>query len=203
MINEDEIRQKVLEFLYDFNVKRAQWTIPSHAYIEIRKTVDNLDRQQALRNINYLVDEGYIKKTIERANSMSFDKIRISSKGIQVFETTKFVAQKKFSSISLKGDNNVVVLGDNLGSITQTKGNLIIELNKLIELTKQSSFTDEEKMNLIGDVETIKAQLIKPKALPSVIQTAWAAINVAATFSSAHDLLLKIRGSLLGLGVRL
>ncbi len=204
MIEVDEIREAVLKFLYDYSKKRGDWVALHYACMEVKKLIDGLDRKDVLREIYYLIDEGYIKKRTETTKgilaggSYKTEQIRISSTGIQRFEKTKFTKQRRFSSISLEGDNNVVVFGDNLGSITQTKGSSIEELNKLIEATKQSSLSEEEKMNLIGDIETIKSQLIKPNPIKAVIQSAWLSISAAATFSGAHDFIVKIQHFLSG-----
>lgn len=196
---EDSIREAVLKFLYDYNREKAQWLSPEMVVNRLRS--QGFERQQVNRNINYLTDEGYIRKKSVKVKSsagpLDFEKIMISSKGIQLFEKSKFT-RKTFSSISLEGDNNVIVMGDNLGSITQTKGISIVELNKFIEEVKKAALSEDEKMNLIADVETIKSQLVKPSPSKQIIQLAWTAINAAATFSGAHDFLMKIKVLLSG-----
>jgi|DewCreStandDraft_4_1066084.scaffolds.fasta_scaffold09246_8 Fe2+ or Zn2+ uptake regulation protein len=187
---EDKVRDAILKFLYEFNKEKAQWVTPPTVVHHLKQ--EGFDKHQVTRGLNFLKDEGFVNKKVERAGGMSFEKIMISSKGIQLFEKSKFV-KKTFSTISLEGDNNVLVLGDNLGSITQTKGNSIDELNKLIKAFRTSALTEEEKMNLIGDVETIKSQLVKPNPSKAIIQGAWATISAASTFSGAHDLIAKVK----------
>ncbi|MBI2600464.1 hypothetical protein HYW42_00770 [Candidatus Daviesbacteria bacterium] len=190
MDNEDRVRDKILKFLYDYNLKKALWIAPARVANELRR--EGFDRNEVIRNINFLKGEGYVSKKVERGGGVSFEKIIISSKGVQIFEKSKF-SRKTFSSITLEGSNNVLVMGDNIGSITQVKGNSIDELNSLIEEVRKSTLTEEEKMNLTGDVETIKSQLVKPNPSKQIIQVSWAAITTAATFSGAHDLLIKIK----------
>lgn len=195
MNQEDKVRDAILKFLYEFNKEKAQWLTPPRVVHRLKQ--GGFDRHQVARGINFLKDEGFINKRVERAGGMSFEKIMISSKGVQLFEKSKFT-RKTFSTIALEGDNNVLVLGDNLGSITQTKGISIDELNRLIEIVRKSALTEEKRMNLIGDVETIKSQLVKPNPSKSIIQTAWTTISAASTFSGAHDLLLKVKTLLSG-----
>ena len=200
MNSEDKTREDILSFLYNYNKDKARSIAPRMVANRLRDK--GIDKQEVTRNINYLIDEGFIKKKTKKVKSsygpLSFESLIISSKGIQLFEQSKFT-RKTFSSISLEGGNNVIVFGDNLGSITQTKGTSIEELNKFIEdIRAKAVLSEEEKMNLIGDIETIKSQLVKPTPSKQIIQAAWAAINVAATFSGAHDFLLKIKNLIVG-----
>lgn len=195
MDSEDKARDAILKFLYDFNKEKSLWLSPQSVAHQLKGL--GFDRHEVARGINFLKDEGFINKKAVRSAGISFEKIIISSKGVQLFEKSKF-SRKTFSTISLEGGNNVLVLGDNLGSITQTKGSSIDELNNLIKAVGKLELSEEEKMNLIGDVETIKSQLIKPNPSKIIIQGAWATISAASNISGAQDLISKVKTLLAG-----
>lgn len=200
MTSGDKVKQAILKYLYDFDKEKARWTTANKVALSLKR--QGFSKPELQRNIYFLIREHYIDKKTERVKSpgtsggsIAFEKIRISPLGVQLFEKSKF-GRKPFSAITLQGTNNVLVMGDNLGVITQTKGASIADLNILVEKTKNSDLTEEEKMNLIGDIETIKSQLVKPSPSKKVIKATWLAIKAAASFSGAHDLLLKIKGHL-------
>ncbi|MFA5894194.1 MAG: hypothetical protein WC851_00285 [Candidatus Shapirobacteria bacterium] len=197
MNTEDDVKELILKYLYDYNKKKGLWTTPLKVVSDIKSP--EVDKVQILNNISYLIGEKYInKKTVKTkgcvGGTITFEKIIISNKGIQHFEDSKF-SVKQFSSIniqSVQGSNNVFILGDQTGTINQTVGNSIAELDKLIDQIKSQELSVDKERELIGDVETIKSQLIKPSPSSQIIKIAWLALNGAATLSGSHDLMLKI-----------
>lgn len=196
----DEIRDKILEFLYEYDKKTGGLLTTKERVAQVLHNKFQFDRKEVRRNIEFLLDEKYIKKNTTRTGKLSFEQIRISSNGTQKFEDSKY-AKRQFSSVQLQGDNNIVVLGNNLGHIQHNQGVSINELNKLIAIIHESPFSQEDKMNLIGDIETIKGQLLKPKPSGELIKSAWGMVRSStaqlADISGAHDLIEKI-GKLLG-----
>lgn len=196
------IQDEILEYLYRFDKEKAHWTTKEHVARIVRGKT-GADRNKIRSDVDFLVGQRYIQKKIERIGKIPSEKIKISSKGILVFENTKY-SSKPFSPIQLQGDNNVIILGDNndIGHIEQIQGESITELNNLIAKIKFSSFSSEEKMNLIGDIETLKGQLLKSKPINSLMSSTWNSIKLGlglgADVSGFHDLVEKI-GKLLGL----
>lgn len=196
------IQDEILEHLYKFDKEKAQWTTKERvAHIVRNKTGAN--RNEIRSDIDFLVGQKFIQRNTKRAGKMSSETIKISSKGISLFEDTKY-SSKPFSPIQLQGGNNVIILGDNndIGHIKQTQGESIAELNNLIAKIKFSGFSSEEKMNLIGDIETLKGQLLKSNPTNSLMSSAWNSIklglSLGADASGFHDLIEKI-GKLLGI----
>ncbi|HUW24618.1 MAG TPA: hypothetical protein VMW04_03250 [Patescibacteria group bacterium] len=195
-LSEDEVKEKILRYLYDFNKSRAQWTTSEKVIGDLRSA--ELDRIRIKNNIDYLIGEKYIDTRNERVKltgqSILFQEIRISNKGIRLFEDSKF-SQKALSSVTIEaeeGANVIFVSGHQYGTISQASGSSINDLDKLIGIIKEAQLSDEEKRNLVGDIEVIKAQLIKPNPTKKIIQAAWSAVGIAANLSGAHDLVTKI-----------
>lgn len=93
--------------------------------------------------------------------------------------------------ISADGGDVVVHQNElnNFGTINQTTVDTINTITKLTHTVSQSGLSEEEKRQLIGDIETIKAQLIKPTPDKTILQKAWEAIQVASTIGGAAQLL--------------
>ncbi len=81
---------------------------------------------------------------------------------------------------------------NNFGTISQTIAEAINNITKLTQVISQSKLGEAEKRQLIGDIETIKAQLIKPNPDKSILQKSWGAIQVAATIGGAAKLFTMI-----------
>lgn len=198
----EPIQDAILQFLYKFDKEKARWTTKSYVVNYIRRDI-GAGRNEIRSDVNFLIGQRYIQKKIKRVGKISSEKIKISSKGILLFENTKY-SSKPFSPIQLQGGNNVIILGDNndIGHIKQVNGESIEELNNLIAKIKFSGFSLEEKMNLIGDIETLKGQLLKSNPSRSLISTTWAMIktglSLGSDISGFQDLVEKI-GKLLGL----
>lgn len=93
--------------------------------------------------------------------------------------------------ISADGGDNIVRLNEltNLGTINQTTVNTINNVTKLTQLVSKSNLSEGEKRQLIGDIETIKAQIIKPEPDKTVLQKAWDAVQVVSKIGGAAQLL--------------
>lgn len=196
MYTEDEVKEKILRYLYDFNRAKGQWTSPVRVINDLRSS--DLDRIKITNNLNFLVGEKFIKSKKERVKSsgtsISLEKIMIDNKGIKLFEESKY-SSKPFSSLTIQageGSNIVLIDGNQYGTISQTTNLAINELDKLIEYIKSLNIIEDEKRNLTGDVEAIKAQLTKSNPAKTVIKVLWSSVSTAASLSGAQDLILKI-----------
>lgn len=78
---------------------------------------------------------------------------------------------------------------NNFGTINQTIAEAVNNITKLTHAVSQSELSEEERRQLIGDIETIKAQLIKPNPDKSILQKSWDAIQVASAIGGAVQLL--------------
>lgn len=78
---------------------------------------------------------------------------------------------------------------NNFGTINQTIAETVNNITKLTHAVSQSELNETEKRQLIGDIETIKAQLIKPKPDKTILRKAWGAVQIASTIGGAAQLL--------------
>lgn len=93
--------------------------------------------------------------------------------------------------ISADGGDYIVHQNElnNFGTINQTLADTINNITKLTNTVNQSDLEEIEKRQLIGDIETIKAQIIKPKPDKTILQKAWDAVQIASTIGGAAQLL--------------
>lgn len=76
-----------------------------------------------------------------------------------------------------------------IGNSNTVINNQYIELYKSLDLLseairKTASLSDEDKLNYMGEIETIKSQLTKPKPDGNIIKQAWEKLKPLATISS-------------------
>jgi hypothetical protein len=202
-LTEDELRTKVLEYFY-YAYKRprgmASYKIPiSKALSDLSRK--GLDRKDALRGIIYLVETQWIKKEIEESQfftgkqTISNKKTyyKISSDGIDFFEgLSKFQKENKAVGINITNLQGVVTLGNNnyIRNEFSDLFTLLEELGKQIRLSGE--LKDEEKIAYQAEVDTIKAQLAKPKPDRDIVGKAWSALKAVATVNGVVNFYTKV-----------
>lgn len=194
----DEIREAILKFFYEIHRKASSPKRMKLQISEIKSKLKEfgLESKEIVSNLDYLIQAGYIVKEEEtyhfRKGSSVFPSTRTyykaSNKTINYFEgTSKF--QKLERSLSGINVNNVqgvttIVVGDSNTVINSQ----YVELYKTLELLsetvrKSDSLNDEAKLNYIGEIETIKSQLMKPSPDKNIIKQAWEKLKPLATVS--------------------
>jgi len=78
---------------------------------------------------------------------------------------------------------------NNFGTINQTIAETVNNISELTRIVSQSDLNETQKRQLIGDVETIKAQIIKPAPDKSILQKVWDAVQITSTIGGAAQLL--------------
>ncbi len=93
--------------------------------------------------------------------------------------------------ISADGGDYIVHQNElnNFGTINRAVAETINNITKLTQAISQSDLGETEKRQLIGDTETIKAQIIKPNPDKTILQKTWDAVQVASTIGGAAQLL--------------
>lgn len=93
--------------------------------------------------------------------------------------------------ISADGGDYIVHQNElnNFGTINQVTAETINNITKLTHVVSQSELDEIDKRQLIGDIETIKAQIVKPKPNKTILQKAWDAVQIASTIGGAAQLL--------------
>ena len=62
----------------------------------------------------------------------------------------------------------------------------------MTQVVSESNIDESEKRQLTGDIETIKAQVIKPKPDKGILQKAWSVAEGATTIGGAAQLVKMI-----------
>lgn len=181
----DAIRTKVLEvFFVIYQDNPLQWTASS----EIIKRLLTSKKTDILAAIEFLEDEQYVKI---KKTATGRKRYKISTKGLNDFIPSKFTSQS-LSQVSVATNGGIFVFGDNLGSIKQETVQSFEEINDLIRLIKNSTLSENNKRQLIGDAETIKVQLTKPQPDKSIIKKAWRALKEVSNINDTIELLKTI-----------
>ena len=186
--NPEEVRESLLNYLYD-KYKKARSTKKQSATIsEIKKglKVKGYKESDIVSAITFLKDRGWIKEEKEKTKFFIKGKLtegektkyRISDVGIGHFEgPSKFVPSERFSGINITNIQGVTVVGNN-NIVKNEFLDLFRELGQLEDLVRSNSkLSDKEKVDLLSDIETIKNQLGKTEPNKSIIKSAWETIK--------------------------
>ncbi len=195
-VSEDEIRKIILNYFYKIHKKASFPKQAKKLVREIKSDLkDKLEGKEIVRNLQYLVDTGFIIKEIEetkftsrqgttRTNKKEF--YRCGDKAVNYFEgISKFQkVDKSISGINLGDVHGVVniISGDNNIIVNENYQTLYKELDNLIQLIKLSNeLTSEEKLQHISDVETIQTQIKKKKPIKEIVSVAWKSLQVISS----------------------
>jgi len=198
----DELRSAILKYFYDKrksarSLKGSKLKI-SEIKTDLKKV--GMDERTIASNLDYLIQTDWIIEDTEtyqittkgRVINASRQFYKISDKGIDYFEgASKFRKSNPFSGINITNIQGVMVLGD--GNVVNARyGDLYRNLNTLSgELTKSGFFTDEEKLNLVSEIETIKSQLSKTSPDKNIVSRAWEKLKPLATVAGIANFLEK------------
>jgi len=186
----DEIREKILSALYRIHStarsRDSQVTGIRDLAKEVKKELPDIKEQQVFSNTAFLVTNGYVDEVEVKnffaekkfGNSKPSIKYRLSREGLAYFEHgSKFDHSSVFAGIGdISGSGNNIIIG-NQNSITSIANTQYSEGHRLAEDLRRrvnalGELTDEEKISIQSDLETIKSQLAKPKPDTGILQRA-------------------------------
>lgn len=211
----DKIRDLILRFMYK---KHAEADHPNLACIYSPKVLGNGDEEDQLdgyseaeivSNFSYLIQAGYVthktkayshegyarnakgkKVTVKGTQDIYF----INSRGVDFIEGGSTFQRKN----SLRGTFNIT----NINGITIIGNDNVVQnqytslYSALEDLNQQSisseSLTNEQKLSVKADIDTIKAQLAKVRPNTTVLQTIWGGLNFLSTIPGLIDLYDKV-----------
>jgi hypothetical protein len=201
----DEIRIAILEYLY--NAWKNPRGMESHK-LQISKITRGLKnkgiaRKYVIRNLHYLIETGWVIEEVKKSQfftgkmSVPTEKktYRISKDGIDYFEESSiFQKPNKLAGINISNTkNSVIVLGDN--NVVWNEHKELFE--NLEELGRQirisSEISDNDKIEYQAEIDTIKAQLEKPKPNKDIVKKAWDALKAVATIGGVVGLYTKVQ----------
>jgi hypothetical protein len=210
---DDEIRDKILRFLYKrHKTTRGITKIP----IGIRdlqremKSTFELHQPEVSSNLDYLIQVGWVREVVRERNfktpggmelSQEQTKYKISDIGINHIESaTMFERPESAASVNITNIQGVTVVGD--GNVVNTQftdlARALDELDKRIAETRE--LTDRQKLDAAADLSTIRTQISKQQPSKTIVETAWKSLEGIATIATlaeaAHQVGILIPGLL-------
>lgn len=211
----DIIRQQILKYFYDRNAsatsrygKKGSAVKISNAKRELKQLHD-LTQQQVMSNLTYLIDQGWIKtfeieKTVQVKGGTIPSTVtwyEIAAPGIDKIEgESEFQPPSRYPGINITASGeNVITLGD--GNIVNVHyEQLHRELSSLKQAVSEcDSLSDDQKLDIAVDLESIKDQLAKQTPNKTIIHQLWSGIEKVVTAAGLAEFVLKIAPLIAGL----
>lgn len=211
----DKIRHDILQYFYDRNAtatsqygKKGSSVKISDAKREL-KAKYGLEQKSVVSNLTYLIDKGWINKTdIEKTVRTKGGSIpstvtwyEISADGIDKIEgESEFQQAPKYAGININASGqNVITLGD--GNVVNAKfADLHSSLDELkAEVSSSPDIDDNQKLDLVVDIESIKDQLAKPNPNKTIIGYLWSGVEKVVTGAGMVDVVGKVTPLIAGL----
>lgn len=210
--SDEQVREAILGHLHEEH-RRSRAANPGRRKIsEIKQTMrsQGFTPQEIVRNLDYLVQTGWVIREEERYPVMGGKRrvmatqlyFKISAKGIDYKAgPSRFQEIERYEGINVSAVGGVVVVGGNNvvnASFTELYGSLSI-LGEAIKANDR--LTDEQKLNAQAEIETIKNQLVKSSPDRTTIQRAWDALKTVATLEGVAAAAMRVYaflGPLLG-----
>jgi len=205
----DMIRQQILKYFYDRNAsatsrfgKKGSAVKISDAKREL-KELHGLTQQQVMSNLTYLIDQGWIKtveieKTVQVRGGTIPSTVtwyEIAAPGIDKIEGgSEFQPPSRYPGINITATGeNVITLGD--GNIVNVQYE---QLHKELSSLKQAvsicdSLSDNQKLDIAVDIESIKDQLAKSTPNKTIIGQLWSGIEKVVTVAGLVEIVTKIK----------
>ncbi len=191
----DTCRKVILRYLYDIH-KKARSRKSNRAPIsKLKQGLKKLGfkEHEIVSELDYLIEAGWVKVETESyefttpkgfVRKQTKEYYKISDAGINYFEgPSEFQrVEKSISGINVKNIQGITIIGDSNLVVNTQYLELFRSLSFLSEVVRTSDqLTDEEKLNYIKDMETIKDQLAKPLPDKNIIRLAWDKLKPLAT----------------------
>ena len=155
-----------------------------------------------MSNLTYLIDQNWVKtfdveKTVNVRGGTIPSKVtwyEIAAPGIDKFEgSSDFQQVERYAGINIEATgSNIITLGD--GNVVNAKYE---ELHKKLTDLKQgiaacSLLTEDQKLDMSVDIESIKDQLAKPEPDKTIVQHLWSGIEKAAAIAGLLEAVEKV-----------
>lgn len=212
----DEVRRVILRYFYDRNSKATSRFGKKGSAVKISdakrelKALHQLSQQQVVSNLTYLIDRGWVKmvdqqKTVTTNRGTTIPSVvtfyEISAEGIDHIEgSSEFQPPDRYPGINIEATgSNVITLGD--GNVVNAEyRQLFYRLTDLKEaITRSGDLSEEEKLDIAVDIETLKDQLAKPTPDPELARRVWSRIEKAANLAGLTSLALDVGSAIQGL----
>jgi hypothetical protein len=156
-------------------------------------------QQDIAGNLDYLVQKGWVREVVEqrkfttaRGTTQSAERItyKISDTGIDRLEAAStYQCSALTPNINITNIRGVTVVGD--GNVVNTT---FADLSRVLSEMKQAvlsetQLNDNQKLDVVADIDSLGAQLQKPEPQKSIIQALWSGIEKVAAVGGVIDLI--------------
>lgn len=199
----DVVRDAIMRFLYERHIRSRSL---KGAEIGIRDLKTALKLQgysepEIVSNLRYLIDKHWVREVREErayytpaGTKQTAPKITyvISAEGIDRYqEASLFKTPAKPTGINITTVHGVTVIGDD--NIVNTQfTDAVRALKSLEEAIQASQLNDEDKLNAVSDIQTLRVQLQKTDPDKTIVQHVWKKLERFATLAGAIDLFQKV-----------
>jgi len=208
----DEVRDAILRFLHQRHSKargpKAVGARVRDIQSEMRKL--GFKQTQTTSNLDYLVQKGWVRDTItprfyttpkgttRQSESVSY---KISDLGIDKLEGgSTYYRTGDYSNINIVNVKGVTVIGE--GNIVNAE---LTDLSRALEelelaVRESSILKDEEKLDLLANLGSLRSQMSTPKPKTGLIRKIWGGIEKAVTAAGFAELAARVSTMIAGLG---
>lgn len=201
--SDDEIRDAILRYLYTVHRKAKS---PQSAGILISDLAAALKpqgykQQEVAHNLDYLIQKGWVRQVVEgrtfttpRGTTQQAQRItyKISDVGIDRLEAASTYQRPPTAAhINITNIKGVTVVGD--GNVVNTTfADLASVLNEVRQAALSSTaLPDEEKLDVAAGVDTLQAQLQRPKPDKEIVKKVWNGVEKIVTAAGLTELVAR------------
>jgi len=197
----DQIRDAILRHLQAVHKKARS---PRSAAVLMRDLTSAMKakgykQQEVASNLDYLVQKGWVREVVEarkfttpRGTTQSAERrtYKISDAGIDRLEAASLYQRPPVAShVNITNIRGVTIVGD--GNVVNTT---FTDLSRVLADLKQavlaeSKLADDQKLDVVADIDSLEAQLQKPEPKKSVVQALWSGIEKVAAVGGAVEFL--------------
>lgn len=212
----DQLRKLILQYFYNRNQNATSERGQRGSHVKISdvkkelKKLHGLTQRQVMSQLNYLISSGWVSKVSEERTFRTprgtqqpslTEWYVISASGMDKIEgsSSEFVRQSPYSNINITAVNSAVQLGSG-NVVRESFIRLANELEQLTRSVVETDLSDEDKVSIVADIETINGQLAKPEPNKDIVRTAWHAItsSKAAVLIASGSAIVRAVESILG-----
>lgn len=205
--SEDEIRRIMLEYFYERNRNATSARGKRGFAVKISdirrelKASHGLKREEVVRNLNYLISQGWIEEeqvykqvplpsgtVVSQATSY----YKITAAGIDLIEGPGEFTMDKFKGIRIEATGqNIITVGDGnqVNAQYESAADALVELKKAVI---RGALSESQKLDAVADIDSIQSQLAKTSPNTTVIKGAWEGLKTLETVVGLTEKVAKV-----------
>ncbi len=183
----DRLRTILLRHLYNHHQKARSLKGAGIKISELKtamKKTATMSQQDVIANLDYLIQKGWVteereEKVFKTAKGVSVPSVskgyKVTDVGIDEIEgESAYQREEKYAGINITNVRGVMVIGDE-NVVNAQFTDLFKALDELKGETSQSkNLSDEQKLILASDIDSIKNQIAKPEPDKQIVARLWA-----------------------------